>query len=99
MSAFAAFARASGLGEFSLDQLDLFVHGRVVDITRLIEEFGFTPRSTQEAFEDFVEGRDCCDPAAARCCGPTAVSAMEAMILDGIRAVRARRATEAGARP
>ena len=28
---------------FSLDQLDLFVHGRVVDISLLISEFGFTP--------------------------------------------------------
>ena len=43
---------------FSLDQLDLFVHGRVVDTTRLIEEFGFRPRSTAEAFEDFVAGRN-----------------------------------------
>ena len=42
--------------DFGLDQLDLFVHGRVVDTTRLIEEFGFTPRSTAEAFDDFIRG-------------------------------------------
>jgi UDP-glucose 4-epimerase len=58
MSAFAAFVRASGIGDFNLDQLDLFVHGRVVDTNRLIEEFGFRPRSTEEAFVDFVEARD-----------------------------------------
>jgi UDP-glucose 4-epimerase len=58
MSAFAAFVRASGIGDFNLDQLDLFVHGRVVDTSRLIEEFGFRPRSTEEAFVDFVEARD-----------------------------------------
>ena len=46
MSALAGFARGVGPRDFSLDQLDLFVHGRVVDTTRLIEEFGFEPRST-----------------------------------------------------
>ena len=34
MSAFAAFVKASGIGDFNLDQLDLFVHGRVVDTSR-----------------------------------------------------------------
>jgi UDP-glucose 4-epimerase len=58
MSAFAAFVRASGFGDFNLDQLDLFVHGRVVDTSRLIEEFGFRPRTTEEAFADFVQARE-----------------------------------------
>ena len=57
MSAFAAFVKASGIGDFNLDQLDLFVHGRVVDTSRLIEEFGYRPRSTEEAFADLVRGR------------------------------------------
>ena len=43
-----------GVGRYGLDQLDLFVHGRVVDTTRLVEEFGFTPRSTAVAFDDFI---------------------------------------------
>ncbi len=89
MSAFAAFARTSGLGEFSLDQLDLFVHGRVVDISRLQQEFGFTPRSTQEAFEDLVEGRGLLRSGSGAMLRPSAVAAMEEMILDGIRALRA----------
>ncbi len=47
-----AFTR---LGGVSLDQVDLFVHGRVVDTSRLSKEFGFTPRSTPDAFADFVK--------------------------------------------
>jgi UDP-glucose 4-epimerase len=89
MSALAAFARTSGLAEFSLDQLDLFVHGRVVDVGRLRSEFGFTPRSTPEAFEALVEGRGLLRPGSGATLRPTAVAATEAMILDGIRALRA----------
>jgi UDP-glucose 4-epimerase len=88
MSAFAAFVKASGIGEFTFDQLDLFVHGRVVDTNRLVEEYGYVPRSTEEAFEDLVEGRGMHRPGAGAILRPTAVSALEAMILDGIRAVR-----------
>ena len=47
---------ASASASYGLDQIDLFVHGRVVDTTRLIKEFGFTPRSTAEAFDDFIRG-------------------------------------------
>lgn len=87
MGAFAAFARFFRLGQFSHDQLDLFVHGRVVDTRAVVEEFGFRPRSTAEAFEDFVRGQNLHQPnfAALR---PDAVAAMEATILDGIRRVR-----------
>jgi UDP-glucose 4-epimerase len=42
-------------GGVSLDQVDLFVHGRVVDTAKLSQEFGFTPRSTSLAFEDFIK--------------------------------------------
>ena len=35
----------------SLDQLDLFVHGRVVDTTRLVKEFGFEPRDREGVVE------------------------------------------------
>jgi UDP-glucose 4-epimerase len=48
-----AIAAAAGRG-VSQDQIDLFVHGRVVDISRLVAEFGFTPRSTPETFDAFV---------------------------------------------
>lgn len=46
-------AAAAGRG-ISHDQIDLFVYGRVVDTSRLVAEFGFTPRSTAAAFDDFV---------------------------------------------
>ncbi|HEX6500725.1 MAG TPA: NAD-dependent epimerase/dehydratase family protein [Micromonosporaceae bacterium] len=67
----------------SLDQLDLFVHGRVVDITRLVREFGYQPRSTADAFDDFVRGHGEVLPRDA-------VHAAEQVILAQIRAVRRR---------
>ncbi len=57
LSAVAAYAKRTGLVDFSLDQLDLFVHGRVVDISRLVAEYGFEPRSTAVAFDEFVRGQ------------------------------------------
>ena len=66
---------------FSLDQLDLFVHGRVVDTTRLAEEFGFAPRSTPAAFEDFLQGLDTILPRAA-------IGTVEQRILAGLRRAR-----------
>jgi UDP-glucose 4-epimerase len=98
MSAFAAFVKASGIGDFSLDQLDLFVHGRVVDTGRLTEEFGYRPRSTQEAFADFVEGRQLHRAGGFGVLRPDTVSAMETLVLDGIRAVRTATTTGRGAR-
>lgn len=90
MSAFAGFVRASGLGiDFTHDQLDLFVHGRVVDVSRLIEEFGFTPRSTEEVFAEFVEARSHRATGGLPAVRPDALLAHESQILDGIRAVRA----------
>jgi len=46
---------ATRLGGVSLDQVELFVHGRVVDTSRLGKEFGFVPRSTKVAFDDFIK--------------------------------------------
>lgn len=44
--------------DFSHDQLQLLNHGRVVDTSRLRQDFGYTPRwSTAEAFDDYVQGR------------------------------------------
>jgi UDP-glucose 4-epimerase len=54
LSTAAAAAKSLGLRGVSLDQVDLFVHGRVVDTSRLRKEYGFTPRSTADAFADFV---------------------------------------------
>lgn len=66
-----------------LDQVELFVHGRVVDTTRLIKEYGFTPRSTVEAFDDFLRAHQ---PGTVL--GRHRVAAAEQAILDGIRRVR-----------
>jgi UDP-glucose 4-epimerase len=82
--------KASGVGELTHDQIDLFVHGRVVDTRALVEEFGFRPRSTQEAFADFVDGRGLHHGVSA--VRPDAVAALETVVLDGIRRVRAARA-------
>jgi UDP-glucose 4-epimerase len=89
MSALAAFVKASRVGDFNLDQLDLFVHGRVVDTSRLTDEFGFEPRTTEEAFDALIRGRGLHRPGHFAALRPAAVSAVEAAVLDGIRAVRA----------
>jgi UDP-glucose 4-epimerase len=68
----------------SLDQLDLFVHGRVVDTTRLVKEFGFSPRSTAEAFDEFITGHRGAAPL-----NPGLVRGAEQAILDTIRQARA----------
>ncbi|GGK83266.1 NAD-dependent epimerase/dehydratase family protein [Mangrovihabitans endophyticus] len=84
LSATAAVARHAGVGQIGLDQLDLFVHGRVVDTTRLVREFGFAPRTTAEAFQDFITGH-----ANGSSLTADRLAAAERAILDGIRKVRA----------
>jgi UDP-glucose 4-epimerase len=69
-------------GNVSLDQLDLFVHGRVVDTGRLIREFGVIPRPTAVAFEDFLRGISGVLPRDA-------IGAIEQSILAGLRRSRA----------
>jgi UDP-glucose 4-epimerase len=50
--------RRTRLVDFGPEQLRYLNFGRVVDTTRLKEQFGFTPRwSTMEAFDDYVSGR------------------------------------------
>ncbi|HET6212609.1 MAG TPA: NAD-dependent epimerase/dehydratase family protein [Micromonosporaceae bacterium] len=85
MSGAAALAKRVNILGLSLDQVDLFVHGRVVDISRLIKEYGYTPRSTADAFVDFVQAREPGVLHAER------VAAAERAILDGIRQVRSGR--------
>lgn len=88
MSAFATLARSLGLGEFSMDQLDLFVHGRVVDVSRLIAEYGYTPRSTPEAFADMIAGRRLHERAPFAPLRPAAVATAESAVLGGVRVAR-----------
>src|SRR6266545_1545801 len=78
----ALSAVGRGGANFSLDQLDLFVHGRVVDTTALVEEFGFVPRPTSVAFEDFLHGIGGVLPRDA-------IGALEESILAGLRRSRA----------
>jgi len=50
--------RGARVVDFSADQVRLLNFGRVVDITKLKQEFGYTPRwTTREAFDDFITGR------------------------------------------
>lgn len=50
--------RATGRGDFSPDELGFLVYGRVADLSRLRDRFGYTPRySTREAFADFLATR------------------------------------------
>jgi UDP-glucose 4-epimerase len=82
LSGMAAFAKRFGFVDFSLDQLDLFVHGRVVDVSRLVKAYGFEPRPTAVAFDEFVRGQGL-GPL-----GPDRVRAAERTILERIRQVR-----------
>jgi UDP-glucose 4-epimerase len=94
LSTVAAVARNLGVGQIGLDQIDLFVHGRVVDTTKLVREFGFTPRSTAEAFDDFIRGH-----ANGSSLTADRLVAAEQAILDGIRRVRAAATEPAGEKP
>ncbi|HEY8474080.1 MAG TPA: NAD-dependent epimerase/dehydratase family protein [Natronosporangium sp.] len=88
LSGAAALAKRLGRWGFGLDQVDLFVHGRVVDTTRLTKEYGMTPRTTAEAFDDFLRGRG----ASGAPLGRDRLVAAEQAILAGIRRVREARA-------
>jgi UDP-glucose 4-epimerase len=94
LSSVVALARNVGIGQVGLDQIDLFVHGRVVDTTKLTREFGFTPRTTAEAFDDFTKGH-----AGGSSLTADRLAAAERAILDGVRRMRtaAAGAGESGA--
>lgn len=52
------WVRRGGFADFSPEQIRFLTHGRVVDTTRLVTHFGYTPTYTTEtAFEDFVRAR------------------------------------------
>lgn len=53
-----AMVRRAGRVDFTPEQLRFLQFGRVVDTTRLVEEFGYEPAfGVREAFEDFVARR------------------------------------------
>ncbi|CAA9351510.1 MAG: UDP-glucose 4-epimerase [uncultured Frankineae bacterium] len=68
--------RGAGVVDFSPEQMRYLEHGRVADVTRLREAFGWCPRPTAEAFADFV--------ASARppMLDPEVAAAAERTILD-----------------
>jgi UDP-glucose 4-epimerase len=77
--------RRFGLVDFSPEQLRFLEHGRVVDTTRLREQFGYT---TAEAFADFVRTR-----VAHRYLPQRQFAAIESLVMDrlaGRRGVRER---------
>jgi UDP-glucose 4-epimerase len=55
----------------------------VVDTSRLVRHYGFTPRSTAAAFDDFVRAQE---PGAV--VTPARLAATEQRLLDMIRSVR-----------
>lgn len=77
-------ATTFGGGVVSKDQLDLFVHGRVIDVRKLAREFGFTPRPTAEAFAGFVATH-----RAGAAVTPDRLAATERALHDMISSVRA----------
>ncbi|WP_433530030.1 NAD-dependent epimerase/dehydratase family protein [Micromonospora sp. CA-263727] len=84
LSGAVGLARTMGFGRYGLDQVDLFVHGRVVDISRLKREYGFTPRSTADAFDDFIRAH-----RGGAVVTREQLAAAEQLVLDRIRQVRA----------
>ncbi|MGC4803920.1 NAD-dependent epimerase/dehydratase family protein [Micromonospora sp. DT233] len=84
LSGAAALARNLGFGRYGLDQVDLFVHGRVVDTAALEREYGFTPRSTVAAFDDFIRAHQ-----GGVVLSREQLAVAEQAVLDGIRQVRA----------
>jgi UDP-glucose 4-epimerase len=55
MGPIASSIRRTGIVDFSPEQISFLLYGRVGDIARLKDRFGFTPRhTTAEAFKDFI---------------------------------------------
>jgi UDP-glucose 4-epimerase len=76
--------RSARLFDFSPEQMRLLNFGRVVDNTRLREQFGFTPRwTTTQAFDDYVRGR-----ALSPVLDPARFAAIERGVLSAARALR-----------
>lgn len=58
MNPVASLIRQTGIVDFSPEQLSFLLFGRVGDVDRLKEQFGYTPRfSTADAFKDFLAQR------------------------------------------
>ena len=69
--------RAAGVVDFSPEQMRYLEHGRVVDVSRLAAGYGWSPRSTADAFDDFVASS-----SASRV--PAAAAAAERVLLGAL---------------
>jgi UDP-glucose 4-epimerase len=69
--------RSAGLVDFSPEQMRYLEHGRVADVGRLQAEFGWSPRPTEQAFEDFAAASP-----GLRLLAPQAAAAAEQKVLD-----------------
>ena len=77
----ARAVRRSGLVDFSPEQVRFLEFGRVVDTTRLKEDFGYVPRySTAAAFDDFLQARP-----VRPLVQPAAVERVERGLLDVVQ--------------
>ena len=76
--------RGARVVDFSPEQMRFLNFGRVVDLTRLIDDFGFEPRwTTTQAFDDFVRGK-----ALAPVLGPERIASLERGLLGLARSLR-----------
>lgn len=76
--------RGARVVDFSPEQMRFLNFGRVVDLTRLIDDFGFVPRwTTTQAFDDFVRGK-----ALAPVLGPERIASIERGVLGLARSLR-----------
>jgi UDP-glucose 4-epimerase len=58
VEAVGRLVRRTGLVDYSPEQMRFLNFGRVVDVTRLHKDFGYTPRyTTVEAYDDFIKAR------------------------------------------
>ncbi len=75
--------RQARLVDFSPEQMRVLNFGRVVDTTRLGNQFGFTPRwTTMQAFDDYVRGR-----ALHPVVSPERIASVERGVLAAARTV------------
>jgi UDP-glucose 4-epimerase len=76
--------RGARVVDFSPEQMRFLNFGRVVDLTRLIDDFGFEPRwTTTQAFDDFVRGK-----ALSPVLGAERIAAVERGVLGLARVLR-----------
>jgi UDP-glucose 4-epimerase len=86
-----AFRRA-GILDFSPEQMRYLQHGRVVDVSRLGAELGWTPRPTAQAFDDFVAR------AGQRLVSDEVAAVAERRVLELVARYAPRTSTSSGAR-